>query len=322
MTWLDDLFGGKSKKNDADALRRQTDAYAGQNYAEQQRILSQGTDAARANYGAGYDVSTRNILDAYNKSSGQLDSGYDRAIGATRDYGQRAVDYLTPFINQGRTAQAYNNYLGTGEGGAGAQTTFRSAMNQRLTDENREALDYEAKQRASAANAGRAGLNSGRSALVDARATTQALSGLRENEASRLEAQGAREAGYATRAGDMTQRMGDSIAGYEQGRGTAQAGLTTGYGNNQAQLAGSYYGSLAGLDMSRAGALSGATNDYYGNLAGSAQRQSDAYSATRGTGMNNLAQWGGPALQGFTPGRMGTSAFGNIKNTLWGKGLS
>lgn len=388
MSFLDNLFGGGAKKKDADALYKRTTDLAGQNRAEQERILnpaydqyrstlgtgyntaqsyydqgrdqqlgSLGTwfDQARNDLGGGYDAALGRVGTGYDRARGELGAGFDDAIGTTRTYGQRAVDYLTPFINEGRTNERYTTLLGTGAGGEAAQATARGALNQNLINENREALDYEAKQRAAAANAGRTGLNSGRAGLIDARATTQAIAGLRGDELSRLESQAAREAGYASRAGDMTQRTGDTIADLQGRRGlgmsglsTAQAGLEAGlesdrgrgysalsadrgrittdiYGRdatNRANLASNYYGDLGRSYTGQAGALAGAASDYYGNMAGAAQRQSDAYQSTRGTGMNNLAQWGGLALQGFTPGRMGTSAFGNIKNTLWGKGLS
>lgn len=321
MSWLDDIFGGKSKKKDADALYKRTTELAGQNRAEQERIINPLYDSAKNTLGTGYREAQGFYDQGRDASLGAIRTGYGAAADTARTYGQRAIDYMTPFINEGRTNARYTNLLGTGPGGTAAQATARADLNQSLINENREALDYEAKQRAAAANAGRVGLNSGRAALVDARATTQSLAGLRGDELSRLESQAAREAGYASRAGDLTARLGDTLTGLETGRAGLEADIYGRDAGNRAGLASSYYGNLAGLDTERAGRLSGVTSDYYGNMAGAAQRQSDAYSATRGTGLNNLAQWGGLALQGFTPTRTGTSAFGNIKNALWGKGF-
>lgn len=318
MSWLDDLFGGKSKKKDADALYRRTTELAGQNRAEQERIINPAYDAAKNALGTGYTAAQGFYDQGRDASLGAIRTGYGAAADTARTYGQRAIDYLSPFINEGRTNARYTTLLGSGPGGTADQATARAGLNQNLIDENRAALDYEAKQRAAAANAGRVGLSSGRAALADSRATTQALAGLRGDELSRLEAQAAREAGYAGRAGDMTMRLGENLTGLETGRAGLEADIYGRDAVNRSNLAYGYGQDQGRLDTARAGALSGVTSDYYGNMAGAATRQSDAYSATRGTGLNNLAQWGGLALQGFTPTRVGTSAFGNIRNSLWG----
>jgi hypothetical protein len=323
MSWLDDLFGAKSKNKDASGHAQRTSEWAAQNLAEQRRLAQQGTDAARQSYGTGYGIA-RNALDGSKREAEErVNYGYDRAIDATRGYGQQGIDYYKQLYNDGRTSKAYNSYLGTGEGGAAEQAAYRTALNQRLTDENREALDYEAKTRDAALNAGRGGGSGGRAMLSRDRATTLALGGLREGEASRLERRATQEEGYLGRAADATMQLGQNLGNLERGRGLDQSNLSTGYGDRQAQYATNYYDKLGGLDTGRSDAEGRAVNDYYGNLSAADRYKTDASMSTRGTGMNNLAQWGGLALQGFTTGgRSGTSAFGNIKNTLWGKGLS
>lgn len=271
MSFIDSLFGGsQAKKNDANALRAQTDQYSGESRAQQTGIVNTGFDTARTDLGTGfagartdlghyygdaghlldtgyatatdklntgYDTTKTGAATDFDRAYGFADTGFGDAINYATDYGNMGHDALVPYLGTGSRANtALDIYNTGGAGGSPAMTAARASRDQGLLDQNQEALAYEAQQRLQAANAGPGGSRGGRALLADRRASTQALAGLREADLGHLTEQAQRGQAAATVDAQGRYHTGDVLSSVAGQQGAAKTQIAMQQANLDAQI--------------------------------------------------------------------------------------
>lgn len=165
-------------------------------------------------------------------SDASLKKGYDEASNTFQNYGQQALNYFTPYVNDGRRANVlYQDSLGVNgaQGGQNALAAYQSARNPYLDyqmDQTQRGMDARANARGS--------LNSGANALAVARAR-QGM-GYQDYADWQNKLNSAGQQGYnaASTAGQMTQQQGQYLSDMRYGYGQQQAGQETNFGNAMA----------------------------------------------------------------------------------------
>lgn len=294
------------------------------NQANQQ--LTKSATNARTQMNQGFDQQLAALNTGYTGATGALNTGYDRArtdltgaygnaesaINTQLDYSKQLLD---PYITSGNKAQnRYDTALGLN--GQGAATDFYSEY--AASDPYRqlnEDMANQALMRLANAN-GQSG--SGRTSLAVSRANLERGSTDLNAYLDRLAGQGQRGAqtattlaGYANNAGsniaNLRAGLGDRLSTNEVNRGTALGNLSYGYGQDQGNIA-----------ANRGSANANLTYGLGQQIAGNRINLGNAVADSRSTGINNLISLGSAVIGGFTPGRYGTSAFGNMKNAISG----
>jgi hypothetical protein len=339
MSFLDNLFGAKGKQRELASAFNSSNATIGNTRTAQLGAYKQANDAAIGNINAGYDTARNDIQGGITSGRGAINTGYDTARGdLATNYGNaegainagmdRTRNLLNPLVQRGTQ---YNTMLADalGANGDAARSQFYRA-NVGNNPEFNFADQLAAKQLQAKLNA--SGITGGRGAALQLRQGAQRIEDRTNQYLDRI-------TGLAAR-GDQAAT---TLAGYENGAGTQIAGIRTGLGDRLGTLETNRGQTLGNFDMNgatllsnnavnRGGALAAANTAYgqnvanaegnYGqNTATNAINYGNARSALQGTGMNAMMQLAGMAIQGFTPGRDGSTPFSNFGNTV-SRGIS
>lgn len=300
------------------------------------KSLRDQLDSLRGGYGrassaldAGERSSTEYLKGGYDKARSDIGSGYDAATGNVTDYYDRSKGMLDPYIQRGGTlADLYSTALGAK--GADAQRAFYN--NYATNDPYRQFRDEQA-NRAIAASMNARGLNnSGRAGLAVSRASLERGSQDMQQYLDRLN-QGGQQGGQyaqtlaslANQTGqtlaNLNSRRGETLGSLETSRGQSLASNATNYANQRSQYGYNFGRDEAAANQGYAGAQAGLDYQVAQGRAGNHIGYGNAYAAANNAVANNLIGFGSTLMTGFTPGKYGTSTFGNIANSFKGGGI-
>lgn len=285
----------------------------------------QGGNASSTGYlNTGYDTARGDITSGYDAAKGDVGAGYDTAIGNVDDAYTRSAGLLQPSIDRGNTlADLYATALG-GKG-ADAQTGFYDTY--ASNDPFREYRDQTANDALRRQYNARGQSDSGRFDMAVSRASLERGTSDLNTYLDRLKAAGEQGqqasgqlAGISANTGQtlaqINQNKGGALAGLDTGMGTALATNATNKGTALATNASNYGAATAGVESdygkSQAGLATGLSTGQANNLLSGANAQQASLTG----GMNNLIGLGSTIINGFTPGKTGTSAFSNIGSTM------
>lgn len=180
----------------------------------------------------------RNALDslgtAYNTGRADLNSGFDRGVGAFQTGMDAARSYLQPYNERG---QQYNNILANALGANGqpaAQEFYQNYANNDPFRAENEALANRSilAQMNAQGNWG----GDGRSSLAVSRASLERGAQDMNRYLDRITRGAEFGAQTGAQLGDLSMRGSQGIAGLESARGTALSGLADSYGRNSANV--------------------------------------------------------------------------------------
>lgn len=308
MSFLDDLFGGSAKKRDIGAANAAATSALSTSRAAQLAALNGAVDPARADIDAGMTGATGAINTGYDTARGDLTTNYGNAETAISDGMGRARGLLNPMIELGgKYDKMYGDALGVN--GADARTSFYDD-NVNNNDQFAYADELAAKQLQTKLNA--SGITGGRAGALQLRQGAQRVEDRTNQYLDRIKAEGARGAQAGSQLAGMETQAGSQTAGIRTGLGDQLGNLETNRGTQIGNINMTGGQAKAGIGMQNAQAVAGVEGNYGNNVAGNAINYGNAMASTRGSGLNTMLQIAGLGIQGFTPGRTGATAFGNM----------
>ena len=284
-------------------------------------------DALGKGYAAGFGY----LDDAEGSAAGYLNQGadrgradigqyYDRAAGNVEDYYNRTAGLMDPYIQRGnKLADLYATALGA-NGAEGSRDFYDQYASQDPFRQYRDELaNREMQQQFNA----RGQATGGRFATAVSRASLERGSQDLNSYLDRLNGAGQQGQQAASTLGSAAMQTGQTLGNMNVQRGNQLSGIEQSRGQNLATNAANFGNARAGYGVQQ-GQNNAAVEQNYGNARsnltmGVAQQQGNnlvggaaAQNQARLGGLNNLFGLGSLALTGFTPGRNGTSPFGNM----------
>lgn len=285
----------------------------------------QGGNAASTGYvNSGFDAARGDITSGYGSARQDLTSGYDAALGNVNDAYARSAGILQPGIDRGNTlADLYATALG-GKGQQ-AQSGFYDTYAQ--TDPFRAYRDEFANKQLQQQFNARGQSGSGRFDTAVSRASLERGTSDLNTYLDRLKAAGDQGQAASSQLANISSNTGQTLAQINQGKGTGLAGFDTGMGTALANSDTARGQTLATNANNYASAGAGIESDYgkgqaslaTGLASGQANNLTSGASAAAQSltgGMNNLIGIGSTVINGFTPGKTGTSPFGGMANSM------
>lgn len=338
MSFLSDLFGGKSAQQSADAYQQSINT--GYNLASP--TLYRGYDDANTYLKGGYDKARNDVLSGLNtahtalnngstNARKELTTGYNNAR-ATTDKGLASIlDLFQPYMQSGTKAQGmYDTALGMNGADAAKQFYGDYAANDPFRAFRDEMANKSILAQANAAGTGgvgglaglAGGAGGGRTAAAISRASLERGSQDMNQYLDRLSRASELGGQYATRAAGYTDAAAARNAGYdaqqgqnlgqlEQSHANTLAGLYTNNAVGSGQLAAQEGQQLANNSVGRGNAIS---NLDYGYNQQVGQNQAQMYNnigQAHAAGMNGLINLGTAGAK-LAMGGNQTGGFGNF----------